>query len=359
MLGVSLLALLQWDILLTLLHPSARGPFSYRVNRLSWLAVRRLALLLRYRRLLTFAGPFAFAMSFLGWVLGFWLGFAAIYLPLVEGFSYESTVPFGERGVLEALYVSGTALTTVGYGDVVASSDWVRLLLVFESACGFGVFTAAVSYIVSVYPLVTGVRSGALRVEELGATRAGPAARVITQGGPTELSQLQRSLIENDENTKRFPILYYFESGDQSESLMTLLRAGVITTIVLRFGVSPTAAPEVELYGPALETTLWRLMEDYERTFVGGRTYSRAEHRLLGEEDLLERLGRLRSEVEAAGVEPTADHGGLPDGFGPFVSRAEAFLSQLAYEHCNDHAPLLCEPFSSGERARASSAGVV
>lgn len=330
------------DILVTLLHPSAWGPLSHRVNRLTWLGVRRVSILLRSRWLLTYAGPSAFGMNFLFWVLGLWVAFALVYLPFIDEFSYDPATPFGTTGLLEALYVSGTAISTVGFGDVVPSSDGLRLAIILESASGFGAFTAAVTYALSVYPLVTGIRSAAVRLADLGVLEPGAAARVAVEGGPTEMAALHTSLIENDENTKRFPILYYFESGDPTESNTTLLRSGVMMCIVLRWGVSHTGVPHARFYGPALETTLRRLMDDYEASFFGGRSRRRRhEHPLLEADDLAGRLEVLRAAVGRAGVEVAEESDELPEGFASFVSRAEAFLDRIAREHRNRREPLL------------------
>ena len=342
-LGAVVVATVLVDISLTLLHPSARGPLSYRVNRSVWLAVRRLSGLTRSRRVLSYAGPTAFAMNFFAWVVSLWIGFALIYLPFIDGFSFDSSVPFGRRGVLEALYISGTALTTVGFGDVVASSSTLRLVTVLNGACGLGAFTAAITYAVSVYPLVAAIRGAALRRADLGLLEPALAARVAVEGGPTELAALQNDLIENDENIKRFPILYYFESGEESESITCLIRSGVITCLVLQWGLSRSAHSYAEVYGPSLETTLDRLMDHYEQNFVGGRTKSRSEHPYLDERDLADRLRVLREEMDRAGVEAPdrGDGDEIPDGFGRFVSRSEPFLAQLAREHLNPHEPLL------------------
>lgn len=274
------------------------------------------------------------------------MAFALIYLPFIDSFSYDRATPFGTHGLIEALYVSGTAITTVGFGDVVPATDVLRMAIILESASGFGAFTAAVTYALSVYPLVTAIRSAAVRLADLGMLDPGAAARLAVEGGATELAARHKGLIENDENTKRFSILYYFESGDPSESTFTLLRSGVIMCIVLRWGVSHTAIPHAGFYGPALETTLRRLMDDYEASFVGGRSRggARKEHPLLETEDLAGRLEVLRAAVGDARIDVAEESDDLPEGFAGFVSRAEAFLARIAYEHRNNHQPLLGRP---------------
>ena len=89
----------------------------------------------------------------LTWLGGLLLGYALVYLQYVDaGLSYDPSVTFGSRGPVEALYMSGVSLTTVGFGDVVATTDVLRLVTVTEAAGGFAVITGAISYLITVYP---------------------------------------------------------------------------------------------------------------------------------------------------------------------------------------------------------------
>jgi hypothetical protein len=78
---------------------------------------------------------------------------------------------------------------------------------------------------------------------------------------------------------KRFPVLYYFESGDEAESMTTLLRASVSMCVALRkAGDERRAVP--------LERALTRLLDDLERDYIGGGA-GRVDAG--GERDFLER----------------------------------------------------------------------
>ena len=37
----------------------------------------------------------------------------------LDDLSYDNAVPYGDRGLADAVYMSGMSLTTVGHGDVV------------------------------------------------------------------------------------------------------------------------------------------------------------------------------------------------------------------------------------------------
>jgi hypothetical protein len=234
--GALVVGLVGWDIALTLLHPAARGPLSHRANRTAWRLVRAVS---RSRRVLSYAGPLAIAANMLLWVVGLWLGFALVY---------ASGMDFGD-----AAYKSGEALTTVGFGDVEFEPEWLRYVAVFEAAGGLGAFTAAIAYVLSVYPLVTAIRASAL------------FAQLSADAGDTsQAAVLTQRLIESHEHVKRFPVLYYFESGDEAESLTTLLKAAATMSAALRAsGQESRAVP--------LERALNRLFDDLERDYIGGR----------------------------------------------------------------------------------------
>jgi hypothetical protein len=234
--GAVVVGSVGWDIALTLLHPAARGPLGDRVNRLAWRLVRTTS---RTRRTLSYAGPLAIAANMLMWVLGLWLGFALVYA--------------SEFDIADAVYKSGEALTTVGFGDVGFDPEWLRYVAVVEAAGGFGAFTAAIAYVLSVYPLVTAIRASALF-----------ASLSADAGDTTQAPVLTQRVIESHEHVKRFPVLYYFESGDEAESMTTLLKASVAVCVALRnAGEQARAVP--------LERALIRLFDDLERDYIGGR----------------------------------------------------------------------------------------
>ncbi len=338
--GCCLLLFGLWDTALAVLHPVRRGPFSYATSRGMWRVVRTLSRRLGSSRLLTFAGPAAMAGGFLGWVGGLWIGFALIYLPFIDQFSYSETVPFGSKGIAEALYISAVSLTTVGFGDVVASSDVLRLVTVAESASGLAAITAAITYLLSVYPLVTRQRIAALHASDLGLTEPAQVVRVATQGGPTVLTELQHALIEAHQNVTRFPVLYYFHPDQPEESMSRMLRAGIMVCLVLRWGVRQDDQRIPVVFGFALERTVRRVVDDYDANYVGGRS-SGGQPPPLDPADGAARLDRLRAEVKKAmpGLEATSQE--VPDEFAAFVAWADARLARLAQEHGFEEQTLL------------------
>nr|WP_281360133.1 potassium channel family protein [Isoptericola halotolerans] len=57
--------------------------------------------------------------------------------------------------VVDALYLSLVSLTTVGYGDITPLTPWLRIAAPVEGLLGFALLTAAVSWVLQVYPALT------------------------------------------------------------------------------------------------------------------------------------------------------------------------------------------------------------
>jgi hypothetical protein len=335
--GVCLLALGLWDTALTVLHPARRGPMSAAIGRVTWRVLRAVSRR-PGGRLLTFAGPLAMAAGFMSWVTSLWVGFALIYLPFIAEFIYITPATFGPPGLPEALYVSGVALTTVGFGDVVAATDTMRLVTVAQSASGLAAITAAIAYVLSVYPLVTKQRSAALRVSDLGLTDPGQVVRVLVQAGPSVLIGLQRALIEAHQDVTRFPVLYDFHPDRPEESTGRLLEAGIMVCLVLRWGVRPDAPGLPVVLGPALETTVRRVADDYDANYLAGRE---ARAWQPGPAATAERLRRLRTAVAGAAPGLEATGAEVPADFAAMLAWADARLDRLARAHRTVERPLL------------------
>jgi hypothetical protein len=335
-LGGGLALLVAWDVTLTLLHPNARGPLSYLANRLTWIGIRGLSLRAFGGRGLSYAGPLAVAGNVLAWVLVLWISFALLYLPFIESFSFDPSTPFDEHGFMEALYVSGAALTTVGFGDVVATGDLLRLITVAEAASGFGALSASIAYVLSVYPLTTELRSAGLQLADYGVLELSGAVRVVRDSGPSALPTLARGMTECHEHLRRFPVLYFFESGDEERPLSSLVRGGALLLVALRCA-NPGAVPHAPTYAEVFELILARLLDDLERDFVGGRRRGPNGDRDEPEHDV---------RALCASVDPQfASHSQLErDGeLRKLLSRAEAVLAGVSQEHGHPPTSLFSE----------------
>ena len=262
--GGTLLALLVMvDIVLTVLHPSVRGPMSHPISSGAWSGVRALARVSDRPRLLSHAGPVAVLATVVTWILGLAVGFALIYVSYIDGFARDGDIGFQGPAFVRSLYVSSVALTTVGFGDVVATTNPLRLATTAEAGAGLAAITAAITYVLSLYPLVATHRSAALRVNDLGLQDPDGAAAAAVAEGHGEIEAVEADLAKLQQDLRRFPVLYYFDAHDDAENTPRLLQGSLMLMLTLRWGLETDPASPRRLQAAALTTTLTRLMTDF------------------------------------------------------------------------------------------------
>ena len=74
------------------------------------------------------------------------------------------------------LYLSLVTLVTLGYGDIVPTSDWLRILQQLEALTGFAIVTASLSWVISIYPALGRRRALANKASLIRASEPEPAA---------------------------------------------------------------------------------------------------------------------------------------------------------------------------------------
>src|SRR5438874_8412147 len=150
--GLLLIAAALLDIFQTLFHPAGRGAMSDWTAKLTWRLFRLVAP--KKPRVLTYAGPTAILLNIVSWAAFTWFGFALIYLPqLATGFDFnQSHSPIAHDGIAEALSLSIGALITLSEGTY-AKFHWLQFARGAEAVLGFGLLTASVSWLLSIYPV--------------------------------------------------------------------------------------------------------------------------------------------------------------------------------------------------------------
>jgi hypothetical protein len=180
-----------------------------------------------HRRVLTYAGPTAILAIIVSWAVLVWFGFALIYLPhLATGFTHLSAgEPASEGGVLEAMAVSLGALISLSEGTY-AKLHWLELARGSEAIFGFGLLTASVSWLLSIYPVLEARRSLAQRATLLDhAERANRLDLVRDSPGEarTWILDLGAALATLRNQMSQFPITYYFDLGEPETKLAGVL----------------------------------------------------------------------------------------------------------------------------------------
>jgi len=208
LLGAGLVLLMIADVFHTLLYPHGSGPVCRTIMRGFWLLSRSLR-----GRASTIAAPLAMAAVIGAWAGLAVMGWALLYLPHLPGrFVYENGAP--QRGdFAEAVYISMTSLSTVGYGDIVAGQPLLRFVAVLEAVTGFGLLTATVSWILQAYPALSRRRALAHHLN-LFREAAGPEglSALDPRHAAGLLESLARSVASVSIDLLSFHETYYFRS---------------------------------------------------------------------------------------------------------------------------------------------------
>lgn len=172
--GIAIILFGLMDMFHTLLHPSGQGRLSGLVLSGAWRFSKMIG-----HRLGSVVGPGAMVAVILLWVMLQGVGWALIYYPHIPGgFMYSPGVdPADYPDLHEALYVSFVTLSTLGFGDVVATDTWIRIASPLEALTGFALLTAALTWFTQIYPPLSRRRALALELKGLADTGFADAIR--------------------------------------------------------------------------------------------------------------------------------------------------------------------------------------
>jgi hypothetical protein len=221
-LGVVLILLAIRDVFHTLFNPSKHGDLSEWIARSIWRGIKH-----TLPRHLNFAGPLAFVSVVLYWTVSVIFGFALIYFPrMSEAFTVGVGLNHSRyTSFVGALDASIGSLITLSTG-VYSTKPWMGLIMGTESIIGFGLLTASVSWILSIYPVLEHRKSLAHEAslmhfaEMKGIRRLRDVSESdlhsILLGFASQLTTSRNELIQ-------FPITYYFHEQERETSLAGIL----------------------------------------------------------------------------------------------------------------------------------------
>jgi len=217
--GAALIVLMIADVFLTLLYPHGSGPVGRTIMRAFWLVSKKVR-----GGASSIAAPLAMAAVIAAWATFAAVGWALLYLPhLPDGFSYSSDIP-RQADFAEALYISLVALSTAGFGEIVAVHPVLRLVMAFQAVAGFGLLTATVSWILQTYPALSRRRALAHQLN-LFREAAGPAgiASLEARHAAGMLESMAENVAAVSIDLLSFNETYYFHEVEQRGSLPATL----------------------------------------------------------------------------------------------------------------------------------------
>jgi Ion channel len=226
LLGTGLILVALRDIFDTLFHPSGKGMLSRALPRFLWRGVRRIGV--RYPLAQELCGPVTLLAVIASWAALLAVGWAFVFWPhLMGGFLLAPGLSSSAQGgFVDALYLSLVTLTTLGYGDITPTSGWLKVLVPLEALVGFGLLTASLSWLVSLYPAFSRHRSLAHEVSLVrkAESETGISVRNMDPLAAEQmLGSLTTQLIAVQTDLIHFPISYYFRSSKERFELSTAM----------------------------------------------------------------------------------------------------------------------------------------
>lgn len=233
--GVLLLAVTLLDVFSTLVMPrAARRRFN--LTRLlfvatwkpwRWVGLRQKTQA-RRERVLAVAAPAFFVVLLVAWAT---LAVVAYALILWSEPFHAGIAGTGDDSFGTALYLSGTTLFTIGFGDVVTTGS-TRVLTIMEGATGLALVAVVIAYLPVLYGAFNRREVGILLLDaRAGSPPSGPELlrRTCSDGRPSDLHQQfsdwERWTADVLESHLSYPLLAYFRSPHDNTSWVTSLGA--------------------------------------------------------------------------------------------------------------------------------------
>ena len=301
--GVILILLGILDVFFTVLHYDGFGFLSSRLYNNLFNAVRFVTRPLprKYRALgLSMAAPLMVPATIAAWILLISFGYALVYYESIGAKTFYFSSPGLKPSFLEALYLSGTAISTVGFGDITPQSTFYQLVTISEALLGFGVLTLAITYVLGIYGVLQQLGVLAAGVHHQAQNTDDPWSILAPhfQGGEpvaleSHLMELHRGIVELYEGVRRYPVVYYYHSRRAYRSIPYVFRMIGGAAGALRWGL-PTDHPATQTpWLPTLMTGVRENVDFMERRFLSERleeapdpiSFEAFEKALVGEEE--------------------------------------------------------------------------
>jgi hypothetical protein len=273
--GVALIALAVHDIFTVLFRPGAHSRYSGAISGAVWTLMRRVGA--ARRNILALAGPFALATVIFFWALALVAGWALIYLPHYPQQYVLAEGTVAHSPLAGALHTSLTTLTTLGSANVVPKPGWLQVLSPLEALMGFGMLTAAVSWLLQIYPVLSRRRALAYEIHLLADTERAlglELQQLETSSAAQLYGELTSRLIGVERDLVNLPITYYFAETDPR---LALAAAMPVLADLARRGTTDDRPDAVRLRAQMLDEAVGDLAGTIAERFVLHRRHDTSD----------------------------------------------------------------------------------
>lgn len=312
--GLALLLVLIVDVHSTVFVPRGQaGLVARRLYSGSWSVWKWIGNRLsgkKRRGWLAKLGPALVPLTVVVWGVLLVVSFALMYVPWLNGFGISPP----ESGPMEewalSLYYSGYSAVTLGVGDVTPSGTAPRLMAVIEAGFGFALFTAAVSYLLSVYNALNRSTTLALATSRFVGRRDGenPVTLLIavTQAEAEEelddwFGRMAFDLTALVELQGQYPLLSYFHEPNDDRAMPVAL------SDLLELATLCQAMLDPERYAGLAEGPTVKAVERIGRHYLAEVGVSGASDSQELEKQRRQRYTSAREQLADAGVSLRAD----------------------------------------------------
>jgi hypothetical protein len=253
-LGLLIISNVLWEAFETIVLPR-RVKRRWRVTvlfyRSTWFPWRAFARRIRKpagrETFLSIYGPLSLLSLFIFWAAGLVVGFGLLI--------YSEGIRLGRFLEFPAcLYLSGTTLFTLGFGDILPRGGVERFLSVVEGGLGLGFLALVLSYLPVIYQAFSR-REVSIVLLDARAGSPPTAAEILRRqagpGGAESLEQIlrdwERSAAEILESHVSYPVVCYFRSQHNNESWLAALTAILDTTALLITSADSAASRQARL----------------------------------------------------------------------------------------------------------------
>jgi hypothetical protein len=270
LIGLATVGVVVRDVVHELFHPAGAGTFSRALRRATWRVFRRLAEAEADR--LSLAGPATLLVVIASWTVLSAFGWALVYVSFMpQSFQYASSLTPSANGDFgTALYVSLTALGTLGFGDVTPTTLPLRLAVTLEGLQGFLILTAGISWALAIKPVLAERRALAAAIHALLAAEQEtdmPMVKLPADDLRPVLLFLTEQLTLAGYRLLQSPETYYFRARPRDASLAAVLPR--LLEIVA--ALEQRAEPGIRMHATTLRQALDRLGDVLAEQFVDGR----------------------------------------------------------------------------------------
>ena len=267
--GSFFVLLVMRDVFHTLFHPIGHGSVAPQVMKFVWWLLR---LFPPDRRIASLTGPLGIAMVVFTWGALAVLGWAMLYYALMpEGFAYSSELnPAARHKVFDSIYVSLVTIGTLGFGDIVPTAPWLRVIVPLEALFGFMLLTAAVSWVLQIYPALHRRRVLALQLSTLREARRALPSLGVDSVPPGVLTGIATAVVEVRNDFTQDSSTYYFRDLEADASLASSLAYASRLADEARLSTDPQTQVAGALISAAVDSLAGLLDEEFLR--LGGDT---------------------------------------------------------------------------------------